>query len=45
MDDDSEAFRLYLADAYQEVGRLEESERARAIYERMREERLQSNRR
>lgn len=36
VDDDSEAVRLYLADAYLEVGRVEESERARAIYEQMR---------
>ncbi len=36
--EDSETVHLYLADAYQEVGRLEESERARAIYEQMRAE-------
>ena len=41
----SEVVRLYLADAYKELGRLEESERARATYERMREERLQRSRR
>ena len=42
--EDSETAHLYLADAYQEVGRLEESERARAVYEQMRAERQRNGR-
>jgi tetratricopeptide (TPR) repeat protein len=38
---DSEDIQLYLADAYQEVGRLEESQRARARYEDLTAERSQ----
>ena len=41
----SEVVRLYLADAYAALGQLEESARARAIYERMSRERQQSKRR
>ena len=42
--EDSATARLYLADAYREVGRLEESERARAIYEQMEAERQRNGR-
>ncbi len=42
--EDSEFVHLYLADAYQEVGRLEESERTRTIYEQMRAERQRNGR-
>ena len=41
---DSETAHLYLADAYQEVGRLAESERARAVYEQMRAARQRNGR-
>ena len=38
--DDAEAVHLYLADAYAEVGRSDDSARARALHEQMRIERL-----